>query len=372
MGIILQTPSIISFKPFDPSFDFVVRFIYSGNQSVKNRVVITDNNSSLVVYDEIQTTMKLQHTIQANTLTAGNRYLLQLQVFDSDDNSSNLSDPVLFYCFTTPIFNFNNITDGMTYKNASITLDINYSQSENEQLKSLQFLEYSFDKSLLTQSDTFYSLADFSFYGLNNNTTYYFRAVGETINGILLDTGYVKVNIEYKILPANIIFGVENNYCEGYIKLISGIKDIEYKFDNDNYELKDGLLTLKENSLIYQNSFSIDGDFVLFIEAKKLPLQKFLTTNNDEFSLSIVNICGIYYCKLSVKNSELSMFTPLPKTRLCTDNNELIITDDRKVIEIVSTSYDDDYLVVFEVKRIGGHYSLNSYYKPETKNQGGS
>lgn len=368
MATVLQTPSIISFKPFNPSFDFIVKFVYTGNQSVKNRVVIMDNNSSLVVYDEVQTTMKLQHTIQANTLTAGKQYLLQVQVFDFDGNSSNLSDPVLFYCFTTPTFSFDNITDNMTYRNASIALDIHYSQPENEQLRSLQFLEYSYDKILLTQSNAFYSTTGYSFYGLKNNTSYYFRAVGETVHGISLDTGYIKVNIKYKTLPANIIFSAENNYCEGYIRLISGIKDIEYKFDNDNYELKDGLLTLKDNSLTYQNSFSIEGDFVLFVEAKKLPLQKFLTTNNDEFSLSIVNICDVYYCKLTVKNSKLSMFVSLPKARLSTDNGDLIVTDEGKTIEIVDTSYDNDDLVVFEVKRIGYYYSLNSYYRSEIRN----
>ncbi len=365
MGIVLQTPSIVSFKPFDPSFDFIVKFVYSGNQSVKNRVIITDNSNSSVVYDEVQTTMKLQHTIQANTLTAGKQYLLQVQVYDSDGNSSNLSDPVLFYCFTTPIFAFNNIANNITFKNASITLNINYSQPENEQLKSLQFLKYSYDKILISQSNAMYSISPYSFYGLKNNTAYYFRAIGETVHGIPLDTGYIKINIEYKTLPANAVFSVENNYCEGYIKLISGIKDIEYVFDNDNYELKDGLLTLKDNSLTYQNSFSINGDFVLFVEAKKLPLQKFLTTNDDEFSLSIVNVCDIYYCKLTVKNSELSMFAALPKARLSTDRDEMIVTDDGNMIEIINTSYDDDDLIVFELKRIGWNYSLNSYYRSE-------
>ncbi len=368
MAIVLQTPSIVSFKPFDPSFDFIIKFVYNGNQSVKNRVVITDNFNSLVVYDNIQTTMKLQHTIQAHTLIAGKQYLLQVQVFDSDGNSSNLSDPVLFYCFTAPIFNFNNITDNMDYKNASISLNVSYTQPENEQLRSLQFLEFSYDKTLLAKSNTFYSITGYSFYGLKNSTSYYFRAVGETAHGISLDTGYIKVNIEYKTLPANIIFSAENNYCGGYIKLISGIKDIEYVFDNDNYELKNGLLTLKDNSLTYQNSFSIEGDFVLFVEAKKLPLQKFLTTNSNEFSLSIVNICDVYYCKLTVKNSELSMFVPLPKARLSTDNGDLIVTDEGKTIEIVDTSYDDNDLIVFEVKRIGWNYSLNSYYRSEIEN----
>ena len=368
MATILQTPSVIPFKSFDPSSSFTVEFIYSGNQPVKNRVVITDNSTNTIVYDATQETMKLQHEIAANTLIAGKQYLLQVQVFDSDNNSSNLSDPVLFYCFTTPIFSFTNITDNEIYKNASITLNIKYSQAENENLRSIQFLEYSYDKTLLTQSSTMYSLASYSFYGLSNNTPYYFRAIGETVHGIALDTGYIKVNIEYQTLPANIIFNVENHYCEGYIQLTSGIKDIEYEFENDNYTLKDGLLTLKDNSLRYQSSFDISGDFVLFVEAKKLPLQRFLTTNDDEFSLSIVNICDTYYCKLTVKDSDLSMFVSLPKARLSTDSGDLIVTEDGNTIEIVNTSYDDDDLVIFEVKRIGWNYSLKSYYKAEIEN----
>lgn len=368
MSIILQTPSVISFNPFDPSNSHTIEYIYSGNQPVKNRAVITDNSSNIIIYDQIQTTMKLQHEIPANTLMAGKQYLIQIQVFDSNDNSSNLSDAVLFYCFTTPNFLFSNITDNEIYKNASITLNINYSQLENENLKSLQFLEYSYDKTLLTKSDILYSSNTYSFYGLKNNISYYFRAIGETVHGIPLDTGYIQVNIEYKTLPANIIFNVENHYCEGYIQLTSGIKDIEYEFENDNYTLKDGLLTLTDNSLKYQNSFDIDGDFILFVEAKKIPLQRFLTTNNEVFSLSIVNICDTYYCKLTVKNSNLSMFASLPKARLSTDNGDLIITDNGRTVEIVNTSYEDDDLVVFEVKRIGWHYSLNAYYRSEIEN----
>lgn len=362
---ILQTPSVISFPPFDPSDSYTIEFTYTGNQSVKNRVVITDNSTNVIVYDETQITMKLQHEIAANILTAGKQYLLQVQTFDADGNSSNLSDAVLFYCFTTPTFSFANIADNIIYKNASITLNVEYFQCENELLKSLQFLEYAYDKTLLVQSNTMYSISPYSFYGLKNNTVYYFRAIGETVHGITVDTGYVKVNIEYQTLPANIIFNVENHYCDGYIQLTSGIKDIQYNFVNDNYTLENGLLILNNNSLVYQNSFDVAGDFILFVEAKKIPLQKFLTTNDEEFSLSIVNICDTYYCKLTVKNSDLSMFVSLPKARLSTDIGDLIITDDGKTIEIVDTSYDDDDLVIFEVKRIGHLYSLNSYYRSE-------
>lgn len=351
MGIILQTPSIVPFLPFDPSNIQIVEFTYSGNQAIKNRVVITNNTTGNIVYDETQTTMKLQHEIQENSLIAGVQYLIQVQVFDAQGNNSNLSEPILFYCFTTPTFLFLNISDNDTYRNASIELEVFYSQLENEQLKSIQYLQYSYDKVLLSKSDTLFNLYSHTFYGLKNNTPYYFRAIGETVHGILLDTGYVKLNIEYKTLPANIIFKAENNRCEGFVKLTSNIKDIEYEFDNDNYVLKDGLLTLKENSLTYKNSFNVYDDFVLFVVAKSLPLQKFLTTNNNEFSLSIINVCDEYYCKLALKNSDFSQYAILPREKLTVGHNEITVKDNN--------------LIIFEVRRIGWNYSIKSYYKSE-------
>lgn len=369
MSKILQTPSINSIVPFDPLYDYTVNFTYSDNQSLKNRAVITDNSTNEVVYDKTQTTMRLQHTIPANTLTAGKQYLIQIQVFDADGNSSNLSSPVLFYCFSTPIFSFD-ISDDETIKNASITLNLNYVQSEDEPIKSFQFFQYSYDKFLLNSSPVFYSNSDmsYSFYGLGNNLSYYFRAIGETNHGITLDTGYIKVNVLFNTVKANILLDAENHYRDGYISLRLNIKDIGYKLDNDNYELKDGLLILKNNSLTYNEGFTVPDDFSLFVEAKELPVRTFLTTNDNMFSLSIVDVCGTYYCKLEVKNSSFVQYESLPKAKLVDENGRYLVTDNNQMIEIVDSTYGDDVLVVFEVKRINGYYGLKVYYKSEQLN----
>lgn len=358
MSKILQTPSINSITPFDPLYEYIVDFTYNDNQSLKNRAIIIDNSTNEVVYDETETTMRLQHVIPANTLIAGKQYLIQIQVFDADGNSSNLSPSVLFYCLSTPTFSFSNISEDETYKNASITLNLNYSQSEDEPIKSYQFLKYSYDKSLLESSSVFYSNSDMScnFYGLENNVSYYFRAIGETNKGIALDTGYVKVNISFNTIPTNIVFQANNNYEQGYIYLKLNIKDIRYELDNDDYELKDGLLILHNNSLNYNEGFSVDEDFSLFVEAKELPVKTFLITNDDMFSLSIINVCDIYYCKLEVKNSLFVQYESLPKAKCSEADNE-------KYIEIVDETYGDDVIIGFEIKRINGHYSLDVYYK---------
>lgn len=354
MSKVLQTPSTNSIIPFDPTSDYIVNFTYSDNQSVKNRAVIIDNATSNIIYDTIQTSMRLQHTIPANTLIAGKQYLIQIQVFDEDGNSSNLSTPVLFYCFSTPIFEFTNITNGETYKNASVSLSLNYKQNENEPIKSFQFFKYSSDKTLLESSNIFYSSSTLShnFYGLDNNSVYYFRATGETNNGILLDTGYVAVNTSFNTIPANILLQVENNYKEGYISLRLNVKAIDYDIANDDYELKDGLLILKDNSLRYKD-LNVDEDFSLFLEAKELPIGIFFTTDNDEILLSTINICDIYYCKLSIKDSLFTQYIPIPNA---------VVTSDG-YIEVIDTNIGNDVLIGCSIKRISGYYGLEIYYK---------
>ena len=116
----LSTPSMVNILPFDPAYNYTFMFFYTGNQVYKNRIVIKDEDNNSVVYDKTISSMKLEHEILANTLTAGKRYIVQVQVFDNNNNSSMLSDPILFYCFTTPMFAFSNIVQDDTCKNASI------------------------------------------------------------------------------------------------------------------------------------------------------------------------------------------------------------------------------------------------------------
>ena len=367
MATILQTPSIEAIQSFDPAFDNTINYYYEDNQQYKNRIIITDNATSTVVYDKTEDSMRLYATIPANTLTAGKQYLAQVQVYDMDGNYSNLSDAALFYCFTTPTLSFVRISDNDVYRNASIQLTLLYSQAQNEEIKNYQFVLYTEDKIAESSSDVIYSstLSPYIFYGLKNNTKYYLRAYGETVHGMKMDTGYIGINIQYDVIPANIAFQITNMYKSGYIQIETNILSVGYEVENDNYEFNDGSLTLTDNSLTYNEGFEVADDFSLFVEAKKLPVTRFFTTNNEEISLSIINVCSTYYCKLTVKDSDISMCASLPKARLSTDDGSYIVTDDGKQIEIIDTSYDDNEFVVFELKRIKGLYSLNAYYKRE-------
>ena len=146
MAIILQTPSIEAIQSFDPAFDNTIDYYYEDNQQYKNRIVITDNETSTVVYDKTEDSMRLYATIPANTLIPGKQYLAQVQVFDVDGNYSNLSDAALFYCFTTPTLSFVRINDNDVYRNASIQLTLSYSQAQNEEIKNYQYVLHTEDK----------------------------------------------------------------------------------------------------------------------------------------------------------------------------------------------------------------------------------
>ena len=368
MATILQTPAIYAIAHFDPGYEQVIEFYYTDNQPYKNRLVITDNGTGKVVYDKITESMRLSSIIPQNTLSPGKQYLAQIQVFDFNNNHSNLSDPILFYCLASPRFRFSNVSNGDIHRSATISLSLDYYQPENESLKDYQFFLYSNDKVLLSSSATIYSPTPepYSFSGLKNNTTYYIRATGETIHGVQLDTNYIEIMVSYSELPTNAVFSAENNFHGGYIQLATNVIIIGYELGNDNYMLKDGVLTLEDNYLLYHSGFKVNRDFSLFVEAKQLPIGKFLTTNDNSFSLHIVNICDEYYCKLAVKDSDAVYFSPLPKAQSVNSETTCPCKNlSSYQINTIKSSYDDDEFIVFEVKRSKGIYSIHTYYRKD-------
>ena len=345
MAVTLQTPSILPIIPFDPSIAYNIEFVYQDNQSVKNRAVITDNNTGNIVYDSTQPSMRLFHTLPANTLKAGKKYLVQIQVFDEDNNSSNLSDSVLFLCLTTPTFSFKNIVNGSVYKSATLDLDILYSQSENEQLKNYQFIQYNASRVQISSSNVLYTKDNltYTFYGLENNSTYYFRAVGETQNGMSLDTGYIEVNVQLTISPIDATIQLENDYENGVVRLIFNIRDIHYTLNGNNYSFSNGMVTLNNTSVTYDGGFSATEDFSLHCQANKIALGTFLEMQDRLIKLSTLKICNDYYCELSIRENDFAQYQKIPSAYLSGD----------KVVVASNNSYK-----TFVIRRVDGYYSL--------------
>lgn len=397
MSRTLQTPVIKQpINAFDPSYDQNINIIYSDNQIKRIQALIAvhetganvnlGENAIQITENTIQTTqvtMSSYFIIKANTLEAGKQYDIQIKVSDGESdedantNWSDYSEIVSFYCYSTPVLAFSNIEDGTTYKNSVINLKLNYNQLEGESLKTYQFQLYS-NGTLLDTSNLLYyaeSPALTHSFVLDNNASYDIKAIGETVHGMQLSTE-VTIQTQFTTLPPNVVLNLENHKSEGYISIQTNILNVGYELYRDDathYDLKNGILTLKNgNYLDYNKGYEIgkeEKDFSLFAEAKLLPLNKeFLICSYDKnpiFSLKIVNICGLYYCRLYDYNSELVLCKLLPNAKISTEDNSIVTSLNNNMLEVIDTNYNDNDFTIFEVKKNNGIYSLNVYYKSD-------
>jgi hypothetical protein len=148
-------PIVNKINTYDANYDCLITFNYIGNQPYKNRLVIIDTLTNNVFIDEPIDNMKFNHTITSSTLTNGSSYTPQISVFDENNNESDLSDKIYFTCYTTPVFEIENLskTNPNTIKAANYNAIALYSQEQSRALKSYQFYLYDATKREIKKSD---------------------------------------------------------------------------------------------------------------------------------------------------------------------------------------------------------------------------
>lgn len=251
---------------FDATKDHEFTFQYSGSQAFSNTLIVRRNDTYETVYSVQQTTMQLKHTLPANTLTNGKLYNVSIYVTDRDGNNSDVSEPLIFCCYSTPEFAIN-ITENQIIGDSSYNVVVAYAQTEDEALQSYQVILYDQSKQVIYSSSTRYDTALLvPISGLENNTTYYIRATGETINHMSLDTGYVKFTVKY-ILPSYYSYLVsENDRRAGTILLSSFYVSIEGRTLDGSapiFSEEDLVDTVNGSGIIFDHGFRIDNDFIM-------------------------------------------------------------------------------------------------------------
>lgn len=352
MATILPTPSIRAITPFDPSNDCIIEFIYYGDPiNIWHRVCIKEKNvdpNNTVYYYESEQSGAEYHTIPAGSLESGKDYSIKIMVYDSlnpENIYSLYSEEIPFWCFTTPTFELTNVQD-LKYKSTSITLNINYVQEEGEPLNNYQFIKYDASGTQLDISPIMRSNDgnSYTFYGLDNYTTYKFKAIGETTHGMPIETDEITITVSVNTIPMNVSVETINDYVGGAVNLTFNIKDIKYILTGNDYSFSDGMVTLKDTSLIYNEGFGLSGDFSLFLEVSKVVMGTFLSLGDGLIQLSIINVCGIYYVTLTIKESDFSKYVKLENAKL-TDDGQLIIDTTQNYATLI-------------IRRNGGYYDL--------------
>lgn len=291
----MAKPIINRIEPFDATKDHSMSFTWAGNVSYGNQITILDATSLELVYQNPATLtpstapVQMTHRIPANTLRNGTKYAIQVRSVDANGNISELSDRALFYCYSTPSFQFVGVSDGDLIRSSSLDVVVSYSQPDGELLQSYSFLIYDVNKVLIRESNTNYdtSSVTYIYKNLNNLASYYIRCRGTTVHNMPCDTGYVRISVSYEIPNNYARMTLENDPFNGYIKYSTNFALIGYSGDDSDYLFEDGHIVLTgvpgyKDILTYDQGFRIDGDYTLFLKGKDfIPNSDYLIMGND-------------------------------------------------------------------------------------------
>lgn len=286
----LTQPIVNPISAFDATRAHNITFtVIGGAQVVANRLVISNNETGAIVYNKTAITMKLEHTIPANTLTNGGYYNAVVYTIDNANNESVASTAVPFYCYSQPVLTIDNIPATETIENGTYTFTGTYIQQEGEILNSYQYTLYDSNKNVLSKTPLIYYETDsslsYTFVGMSNDTSYYIELSGETVNGTHITSGVIYFTVRY-IQPASFaICDLVNNCDDGYIQVSSNIVAIDGKSNPDPpIYINDKEVDLRDSDswVEWDSGFRIQDDFTLRAWGRDFnPYEPIITLKND-------------------------------------------------------------------------------------------
>lgn len=271
----LTQPILYSKNAFDATEQTTFTFeVIGGSQVVGNILSIKNSATLQTVYSTQQTTFKFEQVLPANTLTNGTYYTATITTIDANGNQSAASQPVQFWCYTQPTFQFTNVTNNGIITNSNYNFEVQYNQAENEQLNVYVFNLYSISGSLIATSKNRYNTAippniiNYLFSGFANETQYSIECNGVTSEGTEITTGRIVFIVQYKKPSVYSFLNIINNCNGGYISIESNIIGIIGKSNPyppsyiDNKEVD---LSAEGSSVYWDEGYEILDDFTASI-----------------------------------------------------------------------------------------------------------
>ena len=278
------SPTLLNTLPFDAEKEHTLQFTYTGAQIFAHKIVIKDNSTNTVVYNKKTSAMNTLARIPPNTLTNGNTYNIQISVFDHEGKESPLSNPAILKCLKTPTFTFTNIHEGLIVRNSFLDVELSYSQENGELLNAYTVTLYAvnqttvvYDSGIRYSSDNLIVRVP----EMLDDTTYYIRATGETVNGMEMDTGLIEIVCDYLKPDIFLKFRADNIPEEGSVRLTSNFILIEGKSQPEElvYIDDEKVSLLNGEKVWFDDGFTADN-FVCEIIAEQIPdFTKFITFN---------------------------------------------------------------------------------------------
>ena len=351
----LIRPILYSIPAFDATNSQIFNFnVSGGDQVVKNRLVISKQSDNTIVYDNIQTTFAFRHVVPENTLTNGEYYSAYVITYNSANEQSAPSLGIQFYCFSSPSFEFSNIPINRVISNASYNFIVTYDQDESEYLRSYTFNLYNSERVLLATSGIQYISnistlplnINYTFNGLNDKETYYIEANGQTMHGMVVDTGFILFSVQYEVPNVFSIISLDNNCEGGYITIQSNLVGINGEsnpsppiYVDDNTAID---LTGEGSYVLWNSGYEINGDFTASLWGRNFNENSKIIEMSNGIQTLTVNYRkdenGYFYAELIVKEGFYTYY-------LYTDSIDI---------------YSNDKLQIW-FRRIGNLYEIGLY-----------
>jgi hypothetical protein len=294
----LTTPILNDIKTFNANKEYTFVFnVIGGNQVIGNNLIIERVSDNVEVYNQTQETFNFRHTLPPYILQNGTNYRAKIRTKDINNNWSNFSATLLFWCYSEPDLNITTIdynNQNRVY-NQTVVFETTYSQSEGEQLQSYRYLLYNENKDLLKSFPE--QFADGSqpltqeIAGLENNQLYYLEVKTLSPNGNAGTTGLVHFRPFYTAPKLTVTVTPENLPEQGAIKVSANIIQIILKlYDNDGNQINpmnveyvdDDWIDMNRTDyakLVADEGFNILQDnFLLQLWCKDLPENKVFLT----------------------------------------------------------------------------------------------
>ena len=272
---------------FDTRYEREFKYLWpsGNNQSVANTLIIRDNETNTIVYNTKQETLLLKHVLPANTLQNGKIYNVCIQVFDRDNNASEFSDTLIFKCYTTPTLSLN-IVNEQVIRSSSYLFIVSYNQIEGEELQYYSLELYDGNKQRLYNTGAKYNIeAGITLSDFTDNTSYYIKAYGQTINHMEIETDFILFHVEYIKPELYSYMTVENRELYGDIQFTSFLVSIEGKGVNGEPTYIDGdyVDTVNGTDIRFDDNFSINNGLISLVGRNFKINESFLIMNNNTY-----------------------------------------------------------------------------------------
>lgn len=272
---------------FDARYEREFKYLWpsGNNQSVANTLIIRDNETNTIVYNTKQETLLLKHVLPANTLQNGKTYNVCIQVFDRDNNASELSDTLIFKCYTTPTLSLN-IVNEQVIRSSSYLFIVSYNQIEGEELQYYSLELYDGNKQRLYNTGAKYNIeSGITLSDFTDNTSYYIKAYGQTINHMEIETDFILFHVEYIKPELYSYMTVENRELYGDIQFTSFLVSIEGKGVNGEPTYIDGdyVDTVNGTNIRFDDNFSINNGLISLVGRNFKINEPFLIMKNNTY-----------------------------------------------------------------------------------------